>query len=577
MNKNSWVRWVDPIHVYSTQELSRVSEMLDLVEHQTELGHYAIGFVSYEAGAAFDDHFIVHNTPARTPLVWFAICDKFEPHEFTIDSLPEFKWTPHLNERAYADAIRRIKEHISRGETYQVNFTFPLISHQPLDIRNLFLKLSQSQTTPYSMLIDTPDFAVASASPELFFRLNQDHIECRPMKGTCPRAPHPSMDQSRGSELQHSIKNRAENLMIVDMVRNDLGRIAEPGTIAVDQLFEVSPWPTLWQMTSTISARTRCSLREVFSGLFPSASITGAPKLQTSAIIAGLEKQPRGLYTGAIGIIGPGRNATFSVAIRTAIQNKTDGTTRYGIGSGIVWDSEASSEYAECLLKAKVITAETSDTYELLETMRWHPVDGFTLAELHLHRMKQSADYLGYPWPESAIREAMENITAPVGSENAFMVRLLLDKKGRVRTELKPLLQPAFHDHPERAPVVKARIDSIRLTVDSLYLYHKTTNRQVYEEAKHRFPDVDEVLLVNNRDELMEFTNGNVAVFRNGNFITPPIESGLLPGTFRKHLIDTGLLHESVIPLSSIHPRDEIYFINSVRGWRRIMLLPSAI
>jgi len=572
LNKNSWVRWVDPVRVFSTHELSRVGEVLANAEAEAQQGHHAIGFVAYEAGAAFDSRFHTKAGSSGTPLAWFAIFRGFEPCELSAGPGPDATWKPSVEPAEYRDKIARIKDRIARGETYQVNFTFPMASNEGPAIGSLFEQLCRIQPTPYAMMIDTEAFAIASVSPELFFRRDRAWIECQPMKGTCPRAPHPSMDAARGEQLRTSAKNRAENLMIVDMVRNDLGRIADPGTVRVDRLFEVSAWPTLWQMTSTITARTTRTLRDLFAALFPSASITGAPKLQTSSIIAELESSPRGIYTGAIGMIGPGQQATFAVAIRTVVHEKPRGVARYGIGSGIVWDSEADSEYAECLLKSKIISSSDHGRYDLLETMRWDPAEGIALEALHMQRMRQSAAYLGYPWHENEIKQTLQSFLTAASSAVPLMVRLRVEASGRILAESRKLEQPAHFGQPEEAPVIRAQVDSMRHGIESPFLYHKTTNRSVYEEARKRHPDTDEVLLVNDRGEAMEFTTGNIVVKRNGFYQTPPIDSGLLPGTFRQSLIEKGIIHESVIQIDSLHPSDAIFFINSVRGWRSVAL-----
>jgi para-aminobenzoate synthetase/4-amino-4-deoxychorismate lyase len=567
-----WALWHKPREILNAQRIEDVQSVLDAVENATRQGRYALGFLTYEAGAAFDNHFIAKKDRADLPFAWFAIFDSFIPYTFQPAQPSPCSWEPLLSQATYEKDIDEIKRRIALGETYQVNYTFHLRAKQPALMKSLFQRLYRSQPTPFAIYIETPKFSIASVSPELFFRLDGDSIVCEPMKGTCPRAPHPALDDETGKNLQASAKNRAENLMIVDMIRNDLGRIAKSGSVDTSEMFKVTPWPTLWQMTSTVKARTTASLREIFGALFPSASITGAPKLQTSKIIGELEPGSRGIYTGAIGWAGPDRKAQFSVAIRTAVQDAMSLRTTYGIGSGIVWDSVPDEEYQECLLKARVLEERIAPDFQLLETIRWERAHGFFQLEEHLNRLAVSATYFGFHFDRDKATATLNEGVTSLEFDTA-RVRLLVSFSGEVTVEPIMMKDSPVCLQPEGAPQIFASLDTDRQDASSPFWYHKTTKRTMYDEARKRFPLADEVLLVNTRGELMEFTNGNIVIKRGGAWLTPPLSSGLLPGVFRETLIRSGYLAEQIIPASELCEEDAVYFINSVRGWRSVQPL----
>jgi len=570
---DGWTVWGNPVSVYQTRQVQDVIPLLTKIDQASRRGLYAIGFVSYEAGPACDSSFSAKQASSTQPLLWFSLFEKGKPlTEFSVQAKsPSIRWQAMEKRPAFRKNIAAIKKHIAAGNTYQVNYTFPLHTTDTINAADLFFGLYKAQPSPYAMLIETPEFQIISASPELFFKLNGDNIVCEPMKGTCPRGLHPSLDTILGKELQASAKNRAENVMVVDMVRNDLSRIAEPGSVSVEELFKITRWPTLWQMTSTVSAQTKASLPELFSALFPSASITGAPKLKTSEIITKLETHPRGVYTGAIGWWFPERQAQFAVAIRTATHMNAPGLATYGIGSGIVWDSKADDEYRECLLKSRILHNERT-TFRLLETLRWDKSHGYIMLDEHLHRIISSAEYFNFKLDPLKIRN---RLIAEAGnfSTDHQRVRLLVSHNGRMAIEHQELPGPGHYTAPSTAPEITGSVDSHRITTYSPFLYHKTSRRNVYNQARKRFPQVDEVLLVNSHGELMEFTAGNLVVKNGNNWLTPEIQSGLLPGVFRDRLIENERIRPARLTLSDISPSSEIYFINSVRGWRRVRLL----
>ena len=379
------------------------------------------------------------------------------------------------------------------------------------------------------------------------------------MKGTVCRGRTFAEDAFQRESLHASAKQRAENVMVVDMVRNDLGRIAEVGTVRVLELFVVERYPNAWQMTSAITARSSASLSAIFAALHPSASVTGAPKVRTMEILSALEGGPRGVYTGAIGVVTPDGDARFNVAIRTAVVDHRAGRVTFGIGSGIVWDSDAEAEYEECLLKGSVLGRRRS-TFELLETLRWTPAEGLFLLERHVQRLCDSAEYFNFATPIEDVRVALTQAVAD--SREPLRVRLLLSSAGLVRVECTGL-QPSVG--PLRVCLAEGPIDPS----DPL-LFHKTTNRTAYERAWR--PGFDDVVLWNPDHEVTETTVANVVVDLDGVLTTPPLGSGLLPGTFRAELLAQGIVREGPVSLDSLQTARRLWLINSVHKWRRAVL-----
>jgi para-aminobenzoate synthetase / 4-amino-4-deoxychorismate lyase len=527
-------------------------------------GLHAVGFLAYEAAAGLG--LAVKAPRPGLPLAWFGLYSepqRTDPPLPPTDGefpLAEEDWTPALDPEEHARALRHIQDRLRSGDTCQVNFTFPLVRPFRGDAYELFRRLRAVQPAAHSAWLDLGRFAVASASPVLFFRLDGDSLVTRPMKGTAPRGASEEADAERARALVASEKERAENLMIVDMIRNDLGRVAETGSISVPALFEVERHPTLLQMTSTVTARSRAKHSEILAALFPCASVTGAPKHRTMQIIADLEPAPRGVYTGAIGWMAPGRRATWSVAIRTAVVDREREEAVYGVGSGIVADSQAAGKYAECLLEARVL-AERG--FRLLETLRFEPERGYWLLDEHLERLSASFRHFGAGvLEEGAIRAALQEAAASLRSPSR--VRLLVDLDGRAAVETEPLGEPSLR--PLRVGWARHPVDA-----ESPWIHHKTTRREVYDDALRSRPDCDEVLLWNSRRELTEATRSNVAVEMGGILYTPPTACGLLPGTLRRRLLAEGRLTERVLPVGALAGR-RLVLMNSVRGLQEAML-----
>ena len=553
-----WIRFISPREALIARQLSEVIPLIERVEQEAAAGRWCCGFIAYEAAPAFDA--ALETRAADGPLAWFGIFDAWSPAEAPSGEADALELAPSRDAAGYAARIDAIKNAIARGETYQVNFTFPLAGGDPAAPAARFAELIRAQQCRYGALIETPDFAVLSASPELFFLQDGDRIVCKPMKGTARRGRWEEEDQQIAARLAASPKERAENVMIVDMMRNDLGRIARPGSVRVERLFDVERLPTVWQMTSTVAAETGCGLTDVFRALFPCASVTGAPKVQTMRIIRALEMSPRGIYTGAVGFAGPRRRARFNVAIRT-LWRTPDGRVAYGVGSGVVWDSRADREYAECLAKARVLGS--TPRFDLFTTLRWQPGVGCALWARHAARLQRAADYFGRPFDAESARRALESAAAgfPPGPRR---VRLRVSESGAYRVD--DASAPA--DVPARIALAAEP-----LAVDSPFVFHKTTHRAFYDAARAARPDADDVLLWNADGEITETTFANVAFLRDGNWVTPPIACGLLGGVMREELLARGEWREGVIRRADARVGEPIQLANALRGrWSAVLV-----
>ena len=547
-----------PREVLIASTVGEVRSVLEAVGSAVAKGCHAAGFIAYEAAPAFDPAFRVHPNP-DLPLVWFGLYDALETTPPPTASLPAHAtgaWNSPLDRPTYDAAIARIREHIGAGDTYQVNFTFPMRAPFEGDALGWFRTLYAAQRADYCAYIDAGRFKVLSISPELFFDLDGDVITTRPMKGTRPRGRWPEEDLERVQELRASDKDRAENVMIVDLLRNDLGRICETGSVAVQRLFDVEQYETVWQMTSTITGRTAAGLPEIFRALFPSGSVTGAPKIETMRIIREVETHPRGVYCGAVGWCSPGRRARFNVAIRTVVVDTEKREAQCHVGGGITWDSSAGLEYEECRAKAAFLTLRRPE-FSLLESLLY---DGdYFLLEAHLRRLAASATYFGYAVDIEMTRRRLLDYAKSLGT-GAHKVRLLLHRQGKLHIESAPLT-PAGRVHVGLAPFP---VDS-----NDVFLYHKTTHREVYDRVRATRPDCDDVILWNERGEITESTVANIVLDMNGALLTPPQSAGLLAGCFRAHLLETGATREAVLRKEDIARARELFLINSVRQWMK--------
>ncbi|CAI3934550.1 aminodeoxychorismate synthase component I [Commensalibacter papalotli (ex Botero et al. 2024)] len=551
--------FTNPHQIIQANKLDDVIPCMQAIENAVQKGYYAAGFISYEAAPAFCSYLTTYRS-GSLPLLWFGLFDhpedfdamrKAEPHK---EALSYPNWHSNISWQDYQNAIYAVKDHIAKGDTYQVNYTLQMQAQFQQNPYRFYLHLLQAQQSRYSAYLESDTFQILSASPELFFEINKDIILTKPMKGTVPRGVNNIQDQIN-QQVLHNEKNHAENLMITDLLRNDLGQIAQQGTVKVTSLFDAEKYPTVWQLTSTITAQLKkeIALTDIFKALFPCGSITGAPKVNTMNIIRQLEKSPRGVYCGALGVITPNQQAIFSVPIRTmVIQN---GQATYGVGGGITWDSTPKNEYEEVLHKVQVLY-QSKVPEHLLESLLLGDGKYFLYIE-HLQRLKESAQYFDFIFDEVSIAVALQALQQK-HSEGLWKVRLLLDNKGRLDCEAQP---------------IKALTSSLTaswatqpMQTDNVFLYHKTTTRDFYPKVTLDH----ENLLFNEKEEVTEFVNGNFVLNSDGEWFTPPLQSGLLNGTMRQHLLQKGKIKERIIYKKDIQESSKIAFINSVRGWRDV-------
>lgn len=574
-------RLVEPVGVVEAHRPDEVPSAIEALEAATARGLWVAGFVAYEAAPGLDPALTARPREpkdpfTRLPLVWFAMFEGREEHA-PPDPAPdgpvqpaESPWRPSIDRATYDSSIARIREHIADGDTYQINYTFRLRAKIRGDERDFYRDICLGQRAAHCAYLNIGRYRVLSASPELFFQIDGPRITTRPMKGTAPRGRWPAEDEAAAEHLQASPKERAENAMIVDLLRNDLGRIAETGSVEVDSLFEAERYETVWQLTSTIGARLRpgIGLAGVFRALFPSGSVTGAPKVSSMRIIAGLEDSPRGVYTGAVGWAAPhgsgDPSAMFNVAIRTVALDTETGLAEYGTGGGITWDSSAAGEYDEALAKARVLTLRRP-SFDLLETIRYEPERGCLRLSEHLERLAGSARYFGFRFDPDAASGALDKAVADLGGEVA-RVRLTLTRYGDVAVSATRLPPPP--DGPVRLAVDDEPVDP-----DDVMLFHKTTHRDAYLRRERRHPEADDVILVNTRGEVTETTIANLAVRLDARWWTPPLDSGLLPGVYRTVLLREATLAERPIRIEELAAADEIALVSSVRLWREAALI----
>ncbi|MDO9068556.1 MAG: aminodeoxychorismate synthase component I, partial [Deltaproteobacteria bacterium] len=528
----SW-RFSGYLRTLATSKPSEVTGVLREVEDAAAGGLFAAGFIAYEAASALNPDLPSLAQLDGLPLVWFALFRE----RYSVDagsglSSPtrnEVILEPLINRDNYYRDICQIQDHIAEGHCYQINHTFQMKGYFKKDPVELYHSIGRGQRAPFCSYLDTGRFAILSASPELFFSLKDGVITTRPMKGTARRGRWAEEDRSAIEHLQNSPKERAENLMIVDLLRNDLGIVAKTGSVIVDALFEVESYPTVHQMTSTVTARVSpdTGLVDIFRALFPCGSVTGAPKRRSMQIIEKLEGEPRGVYCGAIGLVSPGGEALFSVAIRTLLLDQESAKISLGVGSGVTWDSAAEQEYLECLDKGAFVN-RIEDDFRLIESLRLE--EGvYTLLNRHLARMEASAKYFGFVFDRKPVQKALAAHAQKL--PGLHKTRLLLSSDGGVEIFSEPLTD--YNSAPLRIAVSDDRVDS-----PDILRYHKTTCREFFDKARSRHPECDELLFINERGELTEGSYHNLVVKLDGRILTPPLTCGLLPGVLREELLE---------------------------------------
>jgi para-aminobenzoate synthetase / 4-amino-4-deoxychorismate lyase len=574
----------DPVDIIAAETPEEVPAALERLDAAIGSGLYAAGFFAYELGYVMEPRLAALMPDKRNvPLLWLGLYKA--PAEMTPAQVEHWLATHtrsgsyHFtdvslawDEAAYLKRFAEVQEKIRAGDIYQLNLTFKArfrLSGSPL---TFFLDLRQKQRVAYGGIVDTGKVTVLSASPELFIEQEGRKIATRPMKGTAPRAGTLEADALARRQLAEDVKQRAENLMIVDLMRNDIGRISEIGSVSVSDLFTVETFQTLHQMTSGVHATLKdgIGMSELLHGIFPPGSVIGAPKIRAMELIAGLETEARGVYCGAIGYISPQGRALFNVAIRTAVVAR-DAAGEMGIGSGVVFDSTGTKEYAECLLKMKFLT-DPVKPFELIETMLFEPASeagrGFVLLERHIERLATSARYFAFAFDAAAVRAALAD--AVKGRSERLRVRLLLSEAGNVSVTATPL--PA----PVEDAVMTFAISDTRLNSADIFLFHKTTRRELYDrewQAYHDSVGADEVIYLNEKRELAEGSRTTLFLERGGRLLTPALGCGLLPGTLRAELLAEGRAEEAVLTLEDLRSADAVWLGNSVRGLVRAMPL----
>ena len=554
-----------------------VADLLVEVERGIGKGLHAAGFLAYEAASGLDP-VLETREPGELPLAWFGIFRNRIETKAGSHWLEEAaggvvgnggyslsEWKPSISRRAYDEELRRIREHIAAGDTYQVNYTLRLLADFAGDPRSFYRDLCRAQRGSFCAYLDLGEICILSASPELFFSLRDGHLVARPMKGTRPRGRWLEEDRRLAEELRSSVKDRAENVMIVDLLRNDLGRVSEVGSVGVPRLWEEERYETVWQLTSTVEGHLRegIGLSEIFRALFPCGSVTGAPKVRTMQIISEVEDSPRGVYTGCIGFVSPGPEAVFNVAIRTVCIDRELGRAQFGVGGGITWGSSAEGEYEECLVKAQVLR-ERRPEFRLLETMLFAADKGYYLLDRHLARLRESAAYFGFTCDADQVGKRLNLFCGEF--EGDQRIRLLLDRDGEIELQNATLGESGW-GKPLRVALADEPIDS-----RDPFLYHKTTHREVYECRQEGRPDCGDVILYNERGEVTECCLGNLVALIDGCYWTPPIESGLLKGTFRSELLERGEIREKILKIKDLYISERLFLINSVRRWVELEL-----
>jgi len=541
------------------QTNEEVVTVLQQVHEASLRGGWCVGYVRYEAAPAFEPAMAVH--AADGPLAWFAVHEAPLPLEATpwtgsCKDATLAACTTEPDRTAFDTCLQRIQSAIGAGDLYQVNHTAALHGTLQGDAFAWFQRLRRAQPGGYAAYLDDGQEQILSVSPELFFHWDGTNLLARPMKGTAARGSTPAEDQALKEALQSSEKDRAENVMIVDLLRNDLSRVALPHTVNVPVLFDVNAWPTVWQMTSDVSARTRpgVGLDGIFAALFPCGSVTGAPKLQAMRQIRALEPEPRGVYCGAVGVVQPGGVATFNVAIRTATVRGAN--WRCGVGSGITAGSTADGEWAEWRQKRGFLERARAP-FEILETLLLR--DGQPQhAGLHMARMAQAAKHFGHAWQPQAWREALHGLAQrhPAGS---WRVRLLLDASGQLQAEAFAFESLAGEVRLQLAtrPFEEAGSEFTRF---------KTTRRAHYDAHAPQQTEVFDTLLWNAAGELTECTRGNIAVQLDGQWCTPALNCGLLNGVQRQIGLSSGRLVERVVRREALARAQGLVFLNSLRG-----------
>lgn len=550
----------DPIKIVKTDNPNAIKQQIDEIEKFTDQGYYAVGYLAYESATGFNLA-MKTKSPCKhdAPLVLFGIFDGYstqQPPYFDDYTPPAFDLVSDTTIDQYQQKIDYIRQQIASGNTYQTNYTIKLtapFNDNPIDYYHF---LQKNNHAGYCAYIEFDNYCILSISPELFFKLDKQTITTKPMKGTTPRGMSYQHDEQQLALLM-SDKNQAENMMIVDLLRNDLSQISKPGTVHVPKLFTAEKYPTVWQLTSTVEGQLKpqTNLYQIFQALFPCGSITGAPKTSTMQIIANIENSARGVYCGTIGYIEPLKNkAIFNIPIRTLTIH--DGQLHYGVGGGITWDSTSQDEYDEVLAKSAILTRTACTPDAIIESLLLENGQ-IWLPDEHLTRLTQSAHYFDFNCDITNIKQQLAQI-ANSYAQDRYKLRIEQPAQGNALITIDAISAPMQINKLAFAPQC--------VNSNNVYLYHKTSNR-------HHFPTLTtgkEYINFNQNDEITEFVNGNIVVLINQQWFTPKISSGLLPGTMRQYYLDNQKILEKTISKNELLQAEKIAFINSVRKWVEI-------
>ncbi|PEQ14685.1 aminodeoxychorismate synthase, component I [Novosphingobium sp. PC22D] len=575
-----------PVETVVARTVSEVRPALERMRALRRQGYDLAGYLAYEAGLALEPRLapcLAKHAPVPWPLLWFGAFSGYETiapvdvpgrlGQLATGGTPSIgPLEPRVSMGRYAEDFARLREAIAAGDIYQANLTFPLAGRFHGDPVALYAAIRGAAAAGYGGLVHDGVQWLASFSPELFFSLSDRQVRTRPMKGTRPRGGDADADARLRANLAASAKDRAENLMIVDLMRNDLARVAVPGSVRVEAPFAVESYPTVHQMVSTVRAELRPGLDalDLIEALFPCGSITGAPKIRAMELIAETEHYPRGPYCGAIGRIDATGDAAFNVAIRTLCLTGAgdgEGQAVLGVGSAIVADSEALAEWRECLVKGGFVRQSGQGSpaaFDLIETMRFTPEEGIALLELHLERIRQSAEELGFSFDRHAVRNAIQALC--FDSEKPSRLRLVAARSGAYSLELADMPAPL----PETMTVAVLRLP---LDAGDWRLRHKTSDRGFYEaglEAAHA-AGADEAILLRDDGLVTEGCFTTIFLERDGVLLTPPARLGLLPGVLRRSLLDSGRAREAELTLDDL--AGGFLVGNALRGLRPAKLL----
>ncbi len=585
-NRGHSLLFHSPDLIITANNFSEIPAALKAIDRAVAQGKHVAGWLSYEVAHALEPKLAqLINQKAEEPLIWMMVCQKVErldsedldvllggDKEGGISAPSLSVKQDFIDKDNYARCFSRIQKYITAGDVYQINFTAPTSLALEGDFIAQYKKLRLSQPVSFGALINTGAYRVLSASPEQFVSLNGHSLTAKPMKGTASRGHTSTEDANNIQNLQQDEKSRAENLMIVDLIRNDLSRIAEPASVKVTSLFDVEKYPSLLQMTSTITAKAKAGLTPsaLIKAMFPCGSVTGAPKIRAMEIIDELETSPRGIYCGAIGHFSPEGQWSLSVPIRTAILNQK-GIGRVHSGSGIVADSRADLEYNECRLKMAYLSANPQN-FDLLETMGCAAGSPITLLSLHMDRLEESTRYFNRPFDRNAVTQTLNDFSGTLDVNQSWQLRLLLKPDGQPEIIAKPMPQTGLQP-------VDICISDIPINSDDALLQHKTSQRGLYENqfnaGKMKHPSVFDVIMLNEQGLLTEGTFTNLFIERNSVLITPPQNNGLLGGVLRQHLLNTGKAIIGELKPADLLAADTIYIGNACRGLIKARLVAS--